>query len=256
MVSYKDLKNFKVVFNREDFSFISDEKNIETVAQIIQYNINFPDGNEKNYREILTRFLQSFISFYQWTNCKNVLALTEGYAVIQAELMRVINLFQESEEKRKSISKNYLRKFKDNFLNGYVVFLVGVRTLFDPEYAPSTSLNKEQIIRYILDNREGLGKKFLFNTAGNHAFANKVIMLNRQELLVVLRLLVRPSANQMRTYNGWIDLGINASPVRLLLTSPKYYGRKKVYYVFKVNEHREYSAQLSLLPDSCTFKAA
>lgn len=256
MSSYKDLKKFKVIFDRDDFSFISDQRNIVAVSEIIQVHVRFLDGKEETYRQILIRFLQNLVSFYQWLNCKEIIKINEGYTAIQTEVVRAVNLLQEPEVKRKSISKGYLRKFKDNFLNGLTVFLVGIRTLFDPEYTSSTGINREQIIKYILDNVEGLGKRFIFNIQGNHAFANKVTMLNRQELLIVLRLLVRPSTNQIRTYNGWIDLGINASPVRILLTSPKMFGKKKVYYVFKVNEHIEYSAKLSILPENCTFNAA
>lgn len=257
MASYKDLKKFKNIIDRNDFSFISDERNIEAVSQIIQSKINFPDGTEQNSQEIVTEFLINFRAFYQWIDCKKILALNEGYNAIETELVRALNLLREPEEKRKAISKGYVRKFRDNFLNGYRVFVIGIRTLFDSEYTASTGLQREQLVKYILNNVEGLGKKYEFNTRGNNAFANKLPALTRQELLVVLRLLLDPIPSQTQTTRlGWLKLGVGKTPIKIIGMAPRLLRRQRIYYVFKISEHQMYEAQLDTPPDRCAFQSA
>ena len=153
--------------------------------------------------------------------------------------------------KRKNISRGYCKKFNEMFLYGLKKFELGVQLVFHPNVLGSTNITKDQIIRYFFNKEIGLGKKFLYNKRGKHAFANKVSALNREELVVLLRLLVMPNSNQIRTYNGWIDIGISQAPVRVLIAS-----RDKVYFLYKINEHRDYQAQLLVSPDKVTFAAA
>lgn len=105
----------------------------------------------------------------------------------------------------------------------------------------------------MFDTVEGLGRKFLFNKLGKHAFTNKIIRLNRQELVITLRLLVLPS--QIRKYNGWIDIGSGQAPVRILMAS-RILGKDKIYFLYKINEHPTYQAQLLVSPDKTEFEAA
>ena len=115
-----------------------------------------------------------------------------------------------------------------------------------------TCVEPSQIISYIFDSNEGLGGKFLFNSHGEHSFKRKIYILSKQELLVVLRLLSNPSGTQIRTFNKWRDLGAGGAPVRILV---KHHWVRKdiVFFLYRANEHNEYSAQLAITPDKVQF---
>ena len=254
-MSYKKLRNFQSIINRKDFNYISDKKKIKDLEKIILYSISNPDGNESNYIKLLEEFLENLTSFYNSIEGHNIPDIKKGYLIVFEELKKCINLFSEPEFKRKSISRGYSKKFNKTFLHGLSKSLKGIRAAFDPDIISSTKIERGQVVRYILDDNEGLGKKFLFNKSGRHAFVNRVGNLNMQELIVTTRLLMRPSGNQIRWYNGWRDLGISGTQVRIL-SKHKILGKDKVYFLYKLNEHLAYQTQLNISPDGCEFSAA
>ncbi len=254
-MTYETLKNFQHIFQREDYTHISNEENIKQVSAILLTHISNPDGKEMTYKEILRLYLENVASFLTWLQIKNIPDLEEGYKIISGEIRRAINLFDYPEIKRRSISRGYCKKFNEIFLYGIKKFEPGVKLVFHPTIIGSTKVEKNQLIRYIFDTTEGLGGRFLFNNVGNYSFANKITELSRQELVVALRLLVTPASSQIRTHNGWIDRGISQTPVRILTVLES--SRKiRVYFLYKINEHSQYQAQLLVSPEKVAFAAA
>lgn len=252
-MSYKNLKNFQVIFNREDFNYISDHKKIKEIEEIIFCILN-PDNRESIHIKSLEEFLENLTTFYNSVAGHNIPNIKRGYLIVFEELQKCIKLFSEPELKRRSISRGYCKKFNKNFLYGLSKLLDGIRAAFDSDIISSTEINRNQYIRYILDNVEGLSKYFLFNKAGRHAFSNKIGGLNKQELIVTARLLIRPPSNQVRTFNGWRDLGLGHTPVRILSVHSSF-GKSKVYFLYRLNEHDAYEAQLKKSPEKEVFSA-
>jgi len=246
-MSYENLKNFCHIFERVDFDYISEFGQINRIADILLYHLAVPDGKDSTYIWLLEQYLKNLNSFYSWINGSGIPHIREGYVTCIKELERGINIIRLPEDKRMSISRSYLRKFKKSFLYGLSRLLEGIRLAFDPSLTSATNINKEQLVLYFLDKKEGLGNRFLFNKQGNHAAANKLDSLNRNELIETIRLLLKQS--QLRTTrNSWIDLGSRATPVRILLIRHKLFGfgRDIVGFIFKVTEHSEYDKQLNV----------
>jgi hypothetical protein len=254
-MSYKNLINFQTIFNREDFNYISNIKKIEEVERIILFTISNPDEKELIYIKILKQFLENLESFYNSILAHNIPDIKKSNKIIFEELHKCINLFSESKFKRKSISRGYIKKFNKTFLFGLSKLLDGIKIVFDPDVISSTKIDRKQFVRFILNNSVGLGKKFIFNKAGKHSFTNKINILNMQELIVTARLLTRPSKNQIRTFNGWRDLGLNKSPIRILLEH-KRVRKDNVFFLYRLNEHNEYGNQLRTPPNKITSFAA
>tara|TARA_Y100000034_G_C6889645_1_gene409058 strand:+ start:52 stop:822 length:771 start_codon:yes stop_codon:yes gene_type:complete len=255
-MSYKNLKNFKNIFQRSDFDYLSNTKNITDICNIILYNVSDPDGKENSYINLISSFLKELDSFYKFFNMSNVQDIKNGYSVCRVELLKINNLLKESDLKRNSISKGYLRKFKNFFLGALSVLLRGIKTSFDPEARPYTNINYDsltlnQIMALLLDKNVGLGKKFKFNTKGRYAFVSRLKLLNKQQLIVVHRLLFRFYENQIRTIKGWRDFGTNQTPVRILAK------RKNIYFLYRINqgEHDAYQDQLNFPPESMPFSS-
>lgn len=258
-MSYKKLKNFQTIFNREDFNYISDDSrdgNIEQISKIILYHVSTSDGKEKVYIKILGKFIENLDSFYEWINAKEIPDIKKGYFICREELIRAIKLLNEPDFKRIAISKGSLNRFNKLFLYGLSVLLIGIRIAFMPELVKTTNINKEQLVRYFFDENEGLRKKFLFNKRGKHSFANKILFLNKGELIVTERLLLRLPRNQIRTYNGWMDLGYGDTPVRILIY-PHSFGRDRVFFLYKNNDREKpyYQSQLKEHPKNVYFLA-
>ena len=254
-MDYKNLKNFQTILNRKDFNYISDHKKIKEIEDIILYHISNPDDTKSIHIRLLEEFLTNLTSFYDSIAGYNIPDIKKGYLLVIEELQRCIKLFSEPEFKRKSISRGYCKKFNKTFLYGLSKLLIGIRAAFDSDIISSTKISREQFISYILDNLEGLGKKFLFNKKGRHAFSNKISRLDMKELIVTSRLLVRPSGNQIRTFNGWRDFGLGHAPVRIL-SEHRGFRKNKIYFLYRLNEHAEYEAQLRTSPDKVEFLAA
>jgi len=247
-MSYKKLKNFQPIFDRPDFSYISDLTKIEEIANIILFYISNPDGKEASYIKLIEEFIKNLTSFYDSIAGYNVPNIKKGYLIVLDELQRCIRLFSGSESERRDISKRYLKKFTKTFLYGLSKLYDGIKAAFDPDIISSTKIDRNQFVRYILNSVEGLGKKFLFNGTGRHAFLNKINLLNMQELIATSRLLTKPSTNQIRMVNGWIDLGLGHTPVRIL-AKRKYFGKQRICFLYRLNEHNDYEAQLQISPD-------
>jgi hypothetical protein len=254
-MGYKNLRNFQTILNRKDFNYISDHEKIKEVEEIILYRISNPDGRELSYIKLLKEFLENLTSFYDSISGRNIPDIKKGYLLVIEELQRCIKIFTEPEFKRKSISRGYCKKFNKILLYGLYKLLDGIRAAFDSDIISSTKISRKQFIRYILDKVEGLGKKFLFNKTGRHAFVNKISAVNMQELIVTSRLLDRPSGNQVRTHNGWRDLGLGHAPVRIL-SEHRGFRKDRIYFLYRLNEHNEYEAQLRTSPDKLVFSAA
>lgn len=253
-MSYKNLKNFRYIFSRTDFNFLCDTPNIKQISEIVLYNLPAQNGNEPAYIELLTDFLKNLNSFYTWIDGNNIPDIKESYTILKQELERYINILRMPESKiyeRSSISKGYLRKFNKSFLYGLSKLLDGIRSAFEPSFIAATNIEREQLVKYILDTVEGFGNRFLFNKTGKNAPSNKLKSLERNELIETLGLLSNPSQART-TRNGWIDLGLRACPVRVLLIKHRNFGlvRKDIVaFVFRRSEHRDYDDQLDILTD-------
>lgn len=254
-MSYKSLSKFKLIFDRDDFNFVSDEKNIEEIKTIILYRIREVSKEDELYIKILKNYLNNFNSFYGSVLDKNIHKINKSFITLVDILQKCISLFSESELRRKSISTRYVAKFNKIFSLGLSKFADSLKILFDPNEISLSRISKNQIINYIFDNFEGLGKNFLFDKKGKHSFVNKISELNMQELLVTLRLLAKPSRNQIRIFNCWKDLGLGHSPVRILVKASKT-KKDKIFFLYRLNEHTAYEAQLRISPDDSFFDAA
>ncbi|MBW2988275.1 hypothetical protein DRJ48_04025 [Candidatus Woesearchaeota archaeon] len=251
---YKGLINFQIIFKRDDFNHISNPNIIEAIKQVISFCLISPDKREKEHAAQLSVYIQYLTSFYNWIEGRNIPDIHHGYTVIVEVLKRCIWLFSLPEPKRTTISRGYAKKFSKTFQYGLARMLSGIRAAFDPDLVGHTRIERDQLIRYIFDNKEGLGRGFLFNMLGRFAFVKRVSQLPIQEIEVTERLLIRPSGNQIRRINGWLDLGVSGCPVRVLAV-PSTFGRDRVYFLFRANEHPAYQAHLQLSPKSVPFRS-
>ncbi|MFA6088346.1 MAG: hypothetical protein WC755_00650 [Candidatus Woesearchaeota archaeon] len=251
-MGYKNLIKFKSILESEEFDYISNHKNIKIIEDIISNGVLYSNGLESDYSKLLNIFLGNLNVFYNSIQGINVPDIRKGYLLSSEELQRAINLLLEPESKRNNLSRVYYRQFSKKFLSGLSELLSGIRVAFDPEIISFTKINTNQLIRYILNDAEGLGKFFLFNRTGRHAFLNKINQLNKQELITTIKLLTRPSKSQIRFINGWRDLARGGAPVRIL-SEHRLFRKDKVYFLYKVNEHSPYEAQLNITPDKSPF---
>lgn len=256
-MSYKKLKNFKEIINRADFNYISNEHNINRISEIIS-RLAVPDGKEDSYISLLGQFLGNLDSFYIWINGKAVPDIKEGHSFCREQLERGISILRMRDlNKRRSISKGYIKKFNKMFLYGMSRILEGLRIAFDPNIVSSTSIEKGQLANYILDKVEGLGRKYLFNTAGPDSFVSGLSGLTKEEVVVTQRLLSTLPNSQVRRERGWIDVGIKNSPVRILI-KPSTFGNDQVCFLFRNNDRGKarYRAKLDVPPKKAQFEAA
>lgn len=245
-MSLEELKNFQSIFNREDFTYISDLNIIKEIRKIIIYCIPNRGCRDAYHIGILKSFLKNLKSFFDWLGAYNIPDIEFGYSNIEKILRECI----QSISKERIISDSEAKAMDNKFLYSLSRLLVGIKIAFEPEFVKSTNIGKKEYLRYILDKVEGLGRGFLFNTKGKHAFVNKIGKLNMEELVTTVRLLVRPSKNQIRFYNGWVDLGRKKDKVRILMINHR---KHRVYFLYKRNEHKEYSIQLMIPPEKVEF---
>ncbi|MBI4016712.1 MAG: hypothetical protein HY363_03390 [Candidatus Aenigmarchaeota archaeon] len=255
-MAYAELANFRKIINRPDFDYVSDKNNIKAIENIILYKIASPDGNENVYIETINKFSDTLMNFCVWMkgkgwNLQTNFDFDAGCAKTVQELQRTANLLRETPDRRKHISMSNVKKFLDFFFLGLAKIYKGIKISFDQDILGLTNIKEDQIIRYFLDKVEGLGKMFAFNTSGTNAAARKIPALNKLELITAERLLRKPSDNQVRTFGGWRDIGARGTLVRILQEP----GTNKIYYVFKIAEHRDYQKQLNVPPSRCRFAA-
>jgi len=246
-VKHQKLERFRKIIHRSDFEHVLDMKMINTI--ILEYLPN--PGNESLYVHKIEEFLNNLESFCRWIggDIKNI---KKGYVACEEELIKVIKLFKEQPLRRKAIPGKHLRKINKNFLYGLLRISKGVVEAFSPEIIGKTNLKPDQITRYILDDDVGLGKRFEFNSKGGYAFARKLGELNRQELVAVIKLLLKPSGNQVRLFNGWKDLGRGRAPIRIL-AKYKFLRKPRIYFLYRINEHPQYTRQLRIPSDEVSF---
>ncbi len=250
MRKYCQLQNFRAIFNRGDFNYIADAGIISRITRVVGSLTNPKESNKTSAYE-LKIFLKNLDSFYDWLN-SGVGVFNKGHKAAEKALVTAIAICEAPPERRLKISRSYLRKLNRNFLYGLSKLVVGIRKSFGVDELAKTNINAVQIANYIISKDEGLAKKFLLNHIGNHGFVNKLDCMPKQELIVVMRLLLRPSANQVRTFNGWCDLGLGHAQVRIL-TQKHTFGKMRVYFLFRLSEHRDYERQLAVPPDRTRF---
>lgn len=253
-MSYKKLKNFQEIFNREDFSYISNENNIKNIESWVLSIPTMDDSEVNELTRKLKYYLRSLESFYFWT--KNTIPeIQEGIMKSRKELLRITELIKEPYERRSLIRWGSLKKFLKTFLHGLNKLLIGIRVMFDSDLVGNTTITNEQLSNYILDDKEGLGRKYEFNTQGNNAFVPILNSLDRKELIATEKLLERAPKNQVRVVHKWKDFGISRYPVRILIEPRR--GRKdRVYFLFKVTTgHRAYEDLVRIPPEKLKFSA-
>ena len=262
-MGYKDLKNFQGIFGREDFNYISDSNITSKISGIIlSISTRLKNYQKAWYKEEIEKFLNNLTSFYEFlTNTRKKRKvdnseIDRSYTIIYGTLAYCVRLLSEPDDRRESMSKNYHKEFNKEFMYGLKQLLKGIRNAFDPENISSTGINKDQLIRYILDKKEGLGKKFQFNNLGKFAFVQRIGDLEMQDLILVIKLLLKPSKRQIRRINGWRDLGSQQDKVRILCVT-LIIKKERVYYLFRLSEHAIYEKEIHRLPPSkASFLAA
>ena len=252
-MAWDSLRNFQTIFDRADFTYISNHdtvlKSKNSIRSIIVDRIPSPSSSDSVYRSMVQDYLNNVKSFYSWFGNSNS-DMNTGCTSCEAYLYEVLQLFNQPSEIRTQTSSRCI-KLNNNFLWSLGKIMQGIRHCFNKVLIPQC-INPIQIIRYIFDSNEGFGKKFLYNSKGEHSFSKKIYLLSKQKLLVVLRLLSNPSGSQVRTFNKWRDLGRGDCPVRILVEHHMI-KRDRVFFLYRANEHNEYSAQLAKPSDKVQF---
>lgn len=248
MASFTDLENFQNIFEREDYNYISNNKNIAEVSYIIR-NIRYIEHS--NIKKLII-YLNQLESFYDWIGYQSIKPLEDVYYPLRDLLIRVIDIIKDN--KKEIVSSGYLRKIKKNFEYSLINFLRTIRIVFaTPEYITVSNITSLQLRKFILDKVEGVGSLYSYNKMGVYSFVNTIARLNKIELAVTIRLLLRPSANQIRKINGWTDLGIKGTAVRILLKR-EFLGKDKIYFLYRLSDHDEYDKQYIIHPKKVLFK--
>ena len=258
-MAQEKLKNFKSIIDRDDFNYISEDRRIREVALTLE-NLwkSIHNDAEKLYcAKLLRDYLEHFTSFYK--NLvpenkvveKNLQDLSKGYKIVCESIEMCIRILGGSDIERESISKQYCKKFSKTFSYGLTNILKGIRKAFEHNNLYAVNISRDQIIKYILDEKVGLGKRYLFNKMGKYSFMSRVGYLQKKELVETVKLLTNPSKKQIRKQAGWLDLGYGKDPIRILCS----HGR--VHFLFKSNEHQFYEKTLrGFSPKTAEFLAA
>ncbi len=253
-MSYKKLKNFRNIINRDDFNYISNLDTIERVSNLIRYLNTLPD-REQVYNNVLRVYAQNLNSFCEWIG-GDIDEIIVCNQLCNQELSRSMDIYAEEEEKRNAISNGMTRKFEKKFLLGLSSLLKGVKEAFRPNINGATNITQKQLVNYFFDEIEGLGKNFEYHTEGKFAFAKRLFDLNKVELIYTMKLLTeRPETHIRQSKSGWVVLGASRVPIRILL---KKKNDNKVYFLFKntQGEKTKYGRTLDISPDTVQFKAA
>jgi hypothetical protein len=250
-MQYKDLILFKDIINRNDFTYISETNQINTVISVIRlFNTEFTGSRviDKTFR----KYIDSLTSFYFSIKGEMVPDIRIGYSICTSELERLINLRPNSD--RLSIGRGRLRKMVGTFLSGLNKFTNGLYVLFEPRFIGLSKVTVGQVARFILDKEIGLGKKYIFNSYGGNSPANKFKVLTKKEIVGVVRVLSNKS--EIRTLkNGWTCYGSGRTTVRLLGQKRKF-ARDRIYYVFTMDEHTQRKGPYNRTLDSISRSSA
>lgn len=244
-MSYKKLKNFQAILNREDFNYISNNYNIKELKILV---LLIPTILESDIRPVNSKikiYLRNLDSFYNWTR-NSIPEIREGCLISRTELLRFIGLFEEELDRRKTVGYHQLKKFFKKFISGLNKLLIGIGIMFDPDIVGNTTVTREQLASYILDKKEGLGRKYEFNTLGKESFVNMLSALDNKELIATEKMLVNPQIRKYHTggagFGDWRVLGESRDPVRILLK------RKRVYFLFRVTSGHETYDRIARIP--------
>ena len=248
----RKLGKFRIIFERDDYNYISDKRKIDEISNIIIYRISNPDGQEKFHKETIETFLANLRGFYGWLNTKNITYLKQGYLKASAILSIISNLLSKPVYVRTNISGKYLKKFNKVFLYGLLKMYQGIKLVFDPDILSDTNIQNTQLARYFLDRQEGLSRVYAFNIKGNYS-ARRLNKLSKKDLIAVLSLLTRNKV--VRTLKGWRDYGSGKNHPRVL-AKKSLFGRVRVYYIFTKNEHKDYERVLDKSPSESDFAEA
>ncbi len=250
-MKYEKLEYFNHIFRQPAYHYISDKGLILQIRDVLQFHIADPGKNAAVSIKTIEEFLHNLEQFYTQIRGNT---LKKGYLLCEEILIHALKLLREPVLRRKTIPHRHLKKLSKKFLVAMSELYKGVIGAFDPDEIGSTSMTTEQIIQYIFDGVVGLKTQFSFNKTGKYSFARRIHNLDKHELVVVVRLLTRPSGGQVRRFNGWMDLGLGHTPVRML--GERTLLRKKIYFLYKLSEHREYERQIRTSPKQAEFSAA
>ncbi len=236
----RKLGKFRIIFERDDYNYISDKRKIDEISNIIIYRISNPDGQEQFHKETIKAFLVNLKGFYEWLNAENITDLKQGYLKASAILSIISNLLSKPIYERTNTSGKYLKKFNKVFLYSLLRLYQGIKLVFDPDILSKTNIQNTQLARYFLDRQEGLSRAYAFNIKGNYS-ARRLNKLSKNDLVDVLDLLTRN--RDVRLQKGWLDYGSGKNHPRVL-AKKSLFGRVKVYYIFTAHEHRDYERVL------------
>ena len=248
---YPPLTNFTSIFDREDFTFISDTKNLNFLKPLILYAVNHPQRKEEDKILLIQAYQENLDSFY---NGIGDIHLKEGYFLCSNALFHVSKLFKEIPEKRIEMPPQHFKKIYKEFVVGLKKLLDGIRIAFDPDFISENTINigrenQGQIARYILDPVEGYGRKFIFNnTKSKYSFARHIFdlgvdKLSKSWLTNTLHTLRNGKVREKLL--GFTCLG--DSLVRIHLDSKKLLEKQKIYsiyFIFIQKEHEDHVKDL------------
>lgn len=246
------LSDFQSVFDRDDFAWISYSGHLQQLQVIIR-RVKVPDGLEDTYKGVIITYIQNLSQFYAWVGGNGIAMLRDGFGALVGILTQTSNLLAELPERRSAISSAMVNKWEGQFWGAVQLFVQGLEKAFDPDLVGETGIGREQIARYILDKVVGLGRKYNFNSRGYYSFARHIFDLNRAEVMITARLLVRPSKNQIRAANDYLDLGARHALIRILLDKAQ---QTRVLFIYTRSEHRAYETQLQVPIGRVEFEAA
>lgn len=242
-VKYDLLNAFSVIFERSDFTFISLRPNVDRVVKILNYDL-YSEGDVSELIDFLRIYLHSLESFHSWINAPReavdlISSLTQARSVVE----QAIRLLSLDASMRVKIPRNQGKRMADDFIYSLSKLVAGLKLAFDPDIIIATAITRDQFARYFLNRVVGLARNFAFNSIGRHSSANKIAELDKRQLSVTERLLLREHG-QERTFGGWRDYGERGTAVRILAKGVVS-GRSRVYFIYRVNEHPAYQDQLN-----------
>ena len=242
---YDRLSRYRHIFQRKDFDYLSDSGTIDSVHGALTL-LNISDGLGQSHAGVLKDYLSALIGFTAWLGGAGIPRVKLGYEIVLASLSQPLKVFQKVDRERELISSSYAAKFAKSFIKGLDSISSGLQEAFLPEHVMATGITAKHLCLFILDTTVGLGTRFAFNSQGKDSFVGKLPSLNKQELAVAMRLLLRPG-NQVRTVNGWRDYGLGATDIRIL-AMPRALRSPAIMYLFRRNEHPLYQRYLGMRP--------
>ncbi len=158
--------------------------------------------------------MKNLQGFYFWLLGENIPDIREGYSDSVHQLSQVYNILTKHPAQRAVISRSAGRRFMKRFEHGMNLILNGIRTAFTSTFASHVNITSEQLARYILDEKEGPGKKFSFNRKGDFAFVDEIHHLDKRQVIATLRLL--ETKMHHKRIREWDIFGDGNYPVRVV----------------------------------------